>query len=221
MNSLLEQNLGDGYCHAWYSRRFFSGVKVLESCAPHAGLGLSGYVQWTSPIRRYSDLMVHCTVKRFLRRKQIHGLILEGKSLEGLNLTVGDIGCRPPLCIDPESHKYQWNPEPMDEDIDYSRGAGLMGAARTLQRLSEQYWLFEYVRRLHASDPEKTWDALVLGFAGLGDKGKKQYAIYLYELGLEYKFSSPIDLNSGVKLQLRVSLINPRAGQLAFVRTNC
>eukprot|EP00957_Ditylum_brightwellii_P151697 11552432-Ditylum_brightwellii.AAC.1 len=39
-----------GYCHAWYSRRFFKPVRVEESMESHAGMGLDCYVQWTSPI---------------------------------------------------------------------------------------------------------------------------------------------------------------------------
>ena len=31
---------------------------------PHAGLGLSGYVQFSSPIRRYGDLLAHYQVGR-------------------------------------------------------------------------------------------------------------------------------------------------------------
>ncbi len=30
---------------------------------PHAGLGLQGYVQFTSPIRRYSDMLAHFQLK--------------------------------------------------------------------------------------------------------------------------------------------------------------
>lgn len=56
--SLLEYNVGGGLCHAWYVRRFLQNVRVTEQQAPHAGLGLKSYVQWTSPIRRLSDLHV-------------------------------------------------------------------------------------------------------------------------------------------------------------------
>ncbi|CAB9502642.1 Ribonuclease II, chloroplastic/mitochondrial [Seminavis robusta] len=221
MMQLMEYNTGDGYCHAWYCRRFLSPVKVTEHCAPHAGLGLSSYVQWTSPIRRKQDLMVHCAVKRWLRRQRIQELILEGKSLEHLNLSKRDIGWTPPRLLDAESNEYEWDTRQQDDDIDYREGGGLMGAARLVQRTSEQYWLFEYIRRIIDKDPDYIWDALILGYIGTGEKSKKQYAIYVYELGFEYKFSSPINLNPGERLKLRVSLMNPRAGQLAFVRTNC
>ena len=214
MRDLAEYNVGGGYCYSWYFRRFLSPVKVSETCAPHSGLGLPAYVQWTSPIRRYSDLMVHNSVKRYLRRQRIFELLEEGKSIDHMDLLSEDIGCDVPT-----SQTKEWKVASMDTDIDYSEGGGLMGAARMLQRQSESYWMLEYIRRIHAADSDKVWDALVLGFIGDGDKNKKSYAIYIYELGLEWRFSSPINLNYGVALKLRVSVIQPRAGLLAFVRT--
>ena len=154
------------------------------------------------------------SIKRYLRRQKIYQLISQGDSLDNLDLQPEDIGC--PL---PSSNAKEWDVETvMDIDIDYSEGGGLMGASRMLQRQSENYWLLEHVRRIHTENPDKVWDALVLGFIGSGDKDKKSYAIYVYELGLEWRFSSPINLSYGVALKLGVSLISPRAGQLAFVR---
>ena len=56
---LMEQNAGNGYCAAWYSRRFFNPVVVSEKPNRHSGMGLDCYVQWSSPIRRYGDLQVN------------------------------------------------------------------------------------------------------------------------------------------------------------------
>ena len=81
MMDLLEYNIGDGYCHAWYSRRFLSPVKVTPFFNPHSGLGLECYAQWTSPIRRFSDLQVHAVVKRYLRRQKVMELLSQGQSL--------------------------------------------------------------------------------------------------------------------------------------------
>ena len=222
MHSLLEYNVGGGYCHAWYCRRFLSPVKVSETCAPHSGLGLAAYVQWTSPIRRYSDLLVHTSVKRFLRRQRLQELILLDKAnIQEMDLKAEDIGCPLPEHSSSGPDKYEWDTSYMDVDIDFSEGAGLVGAARMLQRNTEYYWLVEYIRRIHENDRNKTWNALVLGFVGTGDdKSKKQYAVYIYELGFEYKISSPVDLESGLELKLRVSTVSPRSGQLAFVRTS-
>ena len=56
MDLLLETNRR--YPHAWYARRFFNKVTVSEEPGPHFGMGLDSYVQWTSPIRRLTDLQV-------------------------------------------------------------------------------------------------------------------------------------------------------------------
>ena len=55
---LKEHNVGNGYCAAWYSRRFFNAVSITVDPSPHSGMGLDCYVQWSSPIRRYGDLQV-------------------------------------------------------------------------------------------------------------------------------------------------------------------
>jgi hypothetical protein len=56
LDFLLEMN--QLYPHAWYARRFFNKVVVSEETGPHYGMGLDCYVQWTSPIRRLTDLQV-------------------------------------------------------------------------------------------------------------------------------------------------------------------
>ncbi|KAK2076306.1 hypothetical protein QBZ16_000830 [Prototheca wickerhamii] len=42
-------------------------VTGVAAPVPHAGLGLPGYVQVTSPIRRYGDLLAHWQLKAALR----------------------------------------------------------------------------------------------------------------------------------------------------------
>eukprot|EP00611_Tribonema_gayanum_P016936 TRINITY_DN2942_c0_g1_i1.p1 TRINITY_DN2942_c0_g1~~TRINITY_DN2942_c0_g1_i1.p1 ORF type:complete len:849 (+),score=270.96 TRINITY_DN2942_c0_g1_i1:58-2547(+) len=54
------------YCRAVASYRFMSGAIVSAEPGIHWGLGLDGYVQWSSPIRRFNDLVVHWQVKRWL-----------------------------------------------------------------------------------------------------------------------------------------------------------
>ena len=39
------------------------GTVTTNGPSPHAGLGLDGYVQFTSPIRRYSDMLAHFQLK--------------------------------------------------------------------------------------------------------------------------------------------------------------
>ena len=38
---------------------------------PHSGLGLEGYVQFTSPIRRYGDMLAHLQLKVITQNNQI------------------------------------------------------------------------------------------------------------------------------------------------------
>ena len=46
------------------------GASVGATPRRHGGLGVDAYVQFTSPIRRYLDLVAHAQVKAFLRRKR-------------------------------------------------------------------------------------------------------------------------------------------------------
>lgn len=47
-------------------------ITVADSPVRHAGLGLDGYVQVTSPIRRYGDLLAHWQLKSALRGQSPH-----------------------------------------------------------------------------------------------------------------------------------------------------
>lgn len=215
---LLEYNVGDGYCHAWYGRRFLQGAKVSESRMPHAGLGLSSYVQWTSPIRRFSDLQVHSCIKRYLRRNRVYELWRAGEKIPD-GLSAADLGF-PRNLLDEDGRlapPAQIAIHMLDEDIDFMEGGGLLGAARTLQKRSQEYWHYEYIRRNYVADPGKLYDAVILG---LVDPEKRQHAIYVYELGLEHRYTSPAGiLDAGVKIKLLVDDISPRHGLLSFVRT--
>lgn len=70
----------NAYGYAWYIRRFLSPVIVQTTPAPHAGLGVPVYVQWTSPIRRFGDLQMHSVLKEYLRRR--HGSTNSSSSLQ-------------------------------------------------------------------------------------------------------------------------------------------
>ena len=47
------------------------GASVGATPRRHGGLGVDAYVQFTSPIRRYLDLVAHAQVKAFLRRETV------------------------------------------------------------------------------------------------------------------------------------------------------
>ena len=212
MQTLLESNAGGGYCQAWYARRFFTSVKVSEIANPHSGLGIDSYVQWTSPIRRLSDLLVHCSVKRYLRRQKVIEIIQHGKSVP-TELTFSDLGCPVPCVGAPTTI----GRDELDTDIDYGRGQALVTASRQMQRNAQQYWLFEYITRQMEIEPP-VFDAIVLGCV---DHERLQYAIYLPSIGFEHKYlSEKGELHAGDRLSLRVSSVMSRTGLLTLTLSN-
>lgn len=211
----MNHNIGDGYCHAWYARRFFNPVKVDENANPHSGLGLDCYVQWSSPIRRFADLQVHCAVKRYLRRQRLLELMKVGDPIPS-EITSIDLGCEVP--VRNEGGEYCDINCSLDEDIDYRERTALIGATKILQRSSQKYWMLEFVHRLKRQNPEKVFEALVLGCT---NPTRRQYAIYVYELGLEWRFVNPVgSLQAGTKLKLKCASVLPSNGQMTFIRIN-
>merc|ERR1712157_694201 len=104
LQSLINTNKGYGYCAAWYSRRLFQPVTISENDPlPHYGLGLNIYVQWTSPIRRLSDLQVHAMIKRYLRRRRINEYYIKNGFDIPKEITPMDLGCYLPY--NKENHK--------------------------------------------------------------------------------------------------------------------
>ena len=54
----------EGACRSVLMRsRMLRSLCATEETLPHCGLGLPGYVQVTSPIRRYTDLLAHWQLK--------------------------------------------------------------------------------------------------------------------------------------------------------------
>ena len=69
----------DGYCQMRHDieqydfsflemrlRRFLTFAEFKAEAAPHFGLGLTAYATWTSPIRKYSDMVNHRIIKQCL-----------------------------------------------------------------------------------------------------------------------------------------------------------
>lgn len=214
MDDLLLNSIGDGYCHAWYARRFLSPVVVSEIPNPHAGLGLECYSQWSSPIRRFGDLQVHCAIKRFLRRRAVLQLYDKGQEVPA-GITALDLGLDV-LRPDENIKEFLTTAYAFDESIDYSDRAGWLRAAKTMQKNSQRYWILEYIRRMKEKEPEKTFEVLVLGCT---NPSRRQYALYVYELGLEWRYISPgTSLQAGMKFKMQVGNVLPRLGQLTLVR---
>ena len=160
--------MGKRYPHAWYARRFFNKVNVSEEPGPHFGMGLDCYVQWSSPIRRITDLQVHAALKRYLRRKRVNKMLREGKTIPS-SISKMDLGCELPK---KESSRAEI------DTIDYTSGLGMIFAGRPIQSSSSNYWLFEYIRRLvSSSDEERMFESVVLGCI---NKDRFQYVVYIF-----------------------------------------
>ena len=211
MIDLLEHNIGDGYCHAWYTRRFLTAAKISPDAYPHSGLGLACYVQWTSPIRRFQDLQVHATVKRFVRRQKVIDLLNSGQEVP-TGITSEDLGCELALL-----NKDELDPEDIDSDIDYSDKVKLLKPATFVMRNSNKFWMLEYIRRVKETDPQRTLEVLVCGCI---NPSKRQYAVFIYELGLEWRYNSPVGIQAGDRFKARIGNVLPQNGQMTLVRVN-
>jgi hypothetical protein len=218
--NMLNSLKNNGYCHAWYARRFFEPVRMKETPLPHHGLGIECYVQWSSPIRRLCDLQVHSSVKRFLRRHRVNLLMEAGRPIPEA-LTALDIGCDIPREVASSQNEQGLFTDYRIEGIfdgatiNYRKGSGFLNAARMVQKKSKEYWLFEYVRRqLEESEVEIVYETTVLACI---DPRRGQYAIYVHKLGLEHRYvSEQGELKIGEKLWLKVSTVQPRLGLLTF-----
>jgi exoribonuclease-2 len=52
-------------------RRFFKPTQIKTQPEPHAGLGLANYTRATSPLRRYSDLLIHQQLRAHLAGREL------------------------------------------------------------------------------------------------------------------------------------------------------
>jgi len=203
------------YAHAWYCRRFMAPAQLDTTPAPHRGLGLSQYVQWTSPIRRWGDYQVHVLVKRHLRRERAKEMLQQGESIVWKDHDLG----LPQGTVKTLDASTDWSKIPLDQDIDYTEGSGLVGAARSLQKMSHFYWLMEYLRRRRLEQDATVYTASVLG---LVDPDRNRYAVYIEDLALEHLYTEPGGrLKTGTTLSLAVDTIKPKEGILTFVRASC
>lgn len=62
---------GASYAHMFTLRRTMTASQQQTSPGSHAGLGMDLYVQATSPLRRYLDLVVHQQLRSHLRGQQL------------------------------------------------------------------------------------------------------------------------------------------------------
>lgn len=188
-------------------RRFFKPVQVSKEPGPHFGMGLDCYVQWSSPIRRLTDLQVCFTIlipifylsicfriftcHSFIGNDHImykvHAAIkryLRRRRVNEMLLNEVQLPSEVTsldLGCDITHIKTEKSVIKEIDVINYKSGLGMIFAARPIQTSSTNYWLFEYIRRrIEDSNNEVMFECLVLGCV---DYDRFQYAIYVYELG--------------------------------------
>ncbi|MEM7208316.1 MAG: ribonuclease R [Pseudomonadota bacterium] len=64
--------------------RSLSQAVYSQGCEGHFGLALTQYAHFTSPIRRYPDLLVHRAIRYLLRKKKGSGYTYDKKTMERL-----------------------------------------------------------------------------------------------------------------------------------------
>lgn len=68
-------------------RKFQIPAEITTTPAEHFGLGLKTYATWTSPIRKYGDMINHRLIKRFLAHEEINSdELINNKIIQALNL---------------------------------------------------------------------------------------------------------------------------------------
>lgn len=89
------------FCRASAAFKFMQGATVSSEPGAHWGLGIDGYVQWSSPIRRYNDLIVHWQIKNWLHGRPLLDGDEVAKLVQSQEGTVAAAGR-----IQRDSHRY-------------------------------------------------------------------------------------------------------------------
>ncbi len=101
-------------------RRLLKPSQQKSAPSPHAGLGMALYCQVTSPLRRYTDLLIHQQLRAHLRRAAVG------------------------------SDEQPADASPLDAQTMMERSAEASNSARalrTVERLSNQHWKLVHLRR--------------------------------------------------------------------------
>ena len=162
----------EGPCRSWMAILSTTKTVVSGTAGPHEGLGLDAYVQATSPVRRYADLLVHYQVKAFLRGGRDNLPFSDGSVSDG-ELDNG------------ESKK--------EDIIRLAQEGGVV--ARQLERKANNYWLFEFLRR-------KAGEPIVVIVLGADRRKTDMYKILLPELGaiIDHTSSHPLQIGSQIEM---------------------
>jgi len=172
--------LSHPYCRSYAVRKLYSPAVLQLVPYRHAGLGLEAYVQFTSPIRRYNDLLIHYQIKAALHARRADGASA--------------------------SPSLPFTAEALRDTIANDSTA----AINRLQRSSERYWTYEYLRRRKTQRME----ALVLGRVG-----RMGYRLLFPSVGLELTYDLPSregDIQPGDTLDVGIVSADPRQGTLVL-----
>ncbi len=102
-------------------RRCMSRSEVALSPSRHASLGLDTYIQVTSPIRRYSDLIAHYQIKAHLRGEE---LPFPAEKLQPLLASTGNVSYEAML-VERQTNRY-WGIEYLRRQVDETWQAMLL-----------------------------------------------------------------------------------------------
>ncbi|GAX76950.1 hypothetical protein CEUSTIGMA_g4397.t1 [Chlamydomonas eustigma] len=79
----------EGHCRAYMLRTYMTRSTVSSTPQKHSSLGLSAYVQFTSPIRRYGDLLAHYQVRAHLEGQPLPLSAADIDSIMGMSQESG------------------------------------------------------------------------------------------------------------------------------------
>ena len=184
------------FCRTAFLRKFMTKTNVSPSPGQHFSLGLRHYVQWSSPLRRHSDLLVHWQLKSWLLATQAETLRRERRHDPGEDWFY----CPFPTFTKVSLHELLQNRERVSR------------RAAQVQREGTRYWLLEYLRR----GGNRRHKALVLGPAPPNYETDRR--VLLTDLGAEMQLEcdgGPA-FAPGRHITVAVDSCNPRSGAITL-----
>jgi exoribonuclease II len=173
--------------------RDLAGMFALRRClraseyssvpGPHAGLGLPAYVQVTSPLRRYLDLVAHQQIRAWLRAEQRQASRLSG-------LSGGEEGAAE------EPYSSPLSTAEIVERVGATAAAA--GSVRSAERLSRLHWTLVYLLQ------NPRWQ----GEGVLVDRFDGRGTVVIPDLALDARLQLPRELPLNSLLRLSVTEVD-------------
>lgn len=170
--------------------RMMRSAMGVERPLPHAGLGLPGYVQVTSPIRRYSDLLAHWQLKA----------ALASAGGAGPGATDG-------AATDAATSGPPFTPEALAMEVDTT--TSITQAALKIEREVESRWVARYFEERLAEDPGSTWSGTMLSWLRQ-ELGLAKVALDYLGLEMVVRVSRPV--TPGTRFALRCTNVDRDTG---------